>query len=57
MGLEDFTWVAAPPSPPPRHRFARGVGWSVFWLTILVAAVALGWGLAVGIESGRLVVP
>jgi hypothetical protein len=54
MRLDDFTWVAAP--PPPRHRVARGVAWLVFWLTVLVAAVALGWGLAEGIVDGRFVV-
>lgn len=51
MGLDDFTWTVAP--PPGRRRLARAVGWSLFWVAVLAAAIALGWGLAVTIASGR----
>lgn len=54
MRLDDISWTAA---PPPRHRVGRAVGWSAFWLAVVLTAVAMGWGLAESILSGRLVIP
>lgn len=50
MALDDFTWT----HPTPRRgRVLRMVAWSVFWLSVASAALALGWGIAEGLGSVR----
>ncbi|HET6212013.1 MAG TPA: hypothetical protein VFE14_03965 [Micromonosporaceae bacterium] len=55
MGLDEFTWTAAPVrrwrTLHGLARAIRGIAWSVYWLAVLVIAIALGWGIAEGLHT------